>query len=267
MNITLFTYDRPHWKTQQFIYELISLNLTPRIIVAAPWRDLGLPLGYRMSVKHYPHHPQELARRFSIEYIVAPHDEVTHGQLGVIGGARILPPPVVKGFTVGILNMHPGLIPENRGLPNVAAAILNEMPQAVTAHMIDERIDAGRVLLCQEIEEDPDDTVWDILEKMMDLQVRLLGPAIQALLEGRGWDVPDHCGGYRRPMKRDEERRAVALWQERRAIAASRRPIASRSARSNSKDDTNVQFIHAGGKRRKLRPVSRTARLRFSPNG
>ena len=154
MNITLFTYDRPHWKTQQFLYELVSLGMKPCAIVAAPWRDLGLPLGYRMSVKHYPHHPRELAKRFRINYEVVPHDQVTQGQLGVIGGARILPPPVVKGFNVGILNMHPGLIPENRGLPNVAAAMLNHMPQAVTAHRIDERIDAGRILLIREIEEE-----------------------------------------------------------------------------------------------------------------
>jgi len=217
MNLTLFTYDRPHWKTQQFLYELVGLGLKPYAIVAAPWRDLGLPLGYRMSVKHYPHHPSVLAKRFGIEYIVIPHDQMVNGHLGIIGGARILPPKVIKGFTLGILNMHPGLIPENRGLPNVVAAMLNQMPQAVTAHVIDERIDAGRVLMSREIEEEPDDNIWDILEKMMDLQVRMLGPAIQAMLEGRGWDVPDDCGGYRPPMKRDDEQRAITLWQQRRA--------------------------------------------------
>ena len=67
--------------------------------------------------------------------------------LGLIFGSRILNKEIIEMFKVGILNLHPGLLPENRGLNTIQNAILKNIPQAVTLHFINNEIDMGKKLL------------------------------------------------------------------------------------------------------------------------
>lgn len=202
MRIALFTYDRPHWKTERFLHELCSLGCKPEAVIAAPWRTLNVPPSAVRGVRHLPRHPEALAERYGIEYRVEPHDAIDDEyDLGVIGGARIIPRETIDRFSIGILNMHPGLIPENRGLSNIARAIRDGLPQAVTAHLIDERVDAGRVLFSEEVPVEPADTIQDVAEVMLDKQAEMLGNAIGSIATGaRGRAIPPNCGGYEPPL-------------------------------------------------------------------
>jgi len=217
LEIVLFTYDRPHWKTERFIHELASLQLLPTWVVAAPWKNLTLPPAAVTTVTHLPRHPAELSQRYGIEYVVRAHEEWdTDSGLGIIGGGRIIPADTISKFSVGILNMHPGLIPLNRGLSNVCRAIRDGMPQAITAHLIDSRVDAGRILLSQTVPTGPTDTIYDVGERMMDTQVAMLGPAIRlAGLAGSIPPLPDGVGGYEPPLSKAEEERLIEVWSSR----------------------------------------------------
>ena len=44
--------------------------------------------------------------------------------LGIIAGSRILKKKIIEEFKIGILNMHPGLLPLNRGLDTHKVSIL-----------------------------------------------------------------------------------------------------------------------------------------------
>ena len=63
--------------------------------------------------------------------------------LGVILGARILKKEIINAFKIGIINMHPGILPENRGLDNIKWSVVKNLPIGVTSHFIDPRIDMG----------------------------------------------------------------------------------------------------------------------------
>ena len=90
---------------------------------------------------------------------------------GVILGARILSRKVIDSFSEGIINFHPGVLPENRGLDNLKWAIYNNLPQGVTTHLIDENIDVGFEIIKELLEIDTEDTLFDINSKLFDLQM------------------------------------------------------------------------------------------------
>lgn len=110
--------------------------------------------------------------------------------MGVIAGARILKPQVIDQFKIGIINLHPGLIPEVRGLDAMMWAIYHDLPLGVTAHLIDHRVDAGRILLRKPIPLFPDDTLLDLSERLFEYQLEILGDAIERALLGQ-WHVLD----------------------------------------------------------------------------
>ena len=43
-------------------------------------------------------------------------------------------------FDTGIINIHPGLLPENRGLDNIKWALYHNMPQGLTVNFIRKRL-------------------------------------------------------------------------------------------------------------------------------
>ena len=47
--------------------------------------------------------------------------------------------------------MHPGILPQNRGLDSVKWAIAKGIPQGVTCHIIDKNIDRGLKIIQEEI--------------------------------------------------------------------------------------------------------------------
>ena len=215
MNLVLFTYDRPHWKTERLLHELVSIDRRPCLIVAAPWKQLNLPPSVVLTVKHRPRHPEVWAKRYGIPYVVCDHETVgvRGADLGIIGGARILPRATIDWFKIGILNLHPGRIPDNRGLSNITRALRDGLPQYVTAHLIDERVDAGRIVLAKEVSIETGDTIYDLGERIMDIQVEILECAIGNAEAGNSVPVPEDCGGYAPPLSYDEELEIVQAWE------------------------------------------------------
>ncbi len=216
MEIVLFTYDRPHWKSTQFFYELVSIKAGLTRIVAAPWRKLAIPPCSRVTAKHNGIHLSGRAALHDIEYLKCPHEKYdAGGDLGIVGGARILPQHVIDQFSIGVLNIHPGAIPANRGLSNIARAIRDDLPPTNTAHLIDGRIDAGRKLFSSTVDIEADDTLYDLGERIIDTQREMLSEAINLARRGEGEDVPMNCGGYEEPMNFVAEEEIIArLWED-----------------------------------------------------
>jgi phosphoribosylglycinamide formyltransferase-1 len=76
-------------------------------------------------------------------------------------GARVLKEATIHMFVNGILNIHPGKIPENRGLDNFKWSLINNMQMANTAHLIDKKIDMGALVKVTETKVFKDDTLYD----------------------------------------------------------------------------------------------------------
>jgi methionyl-tRNA formyltransferase len=88
-------------------------------------------------------------------------------QLVVVSGAPLLKKRIIKAAEGRIINLHPGLAPQYRGRYGSFWPIYNEEPElvGVTVHFVDEGIDTGAILLQEQVDYDPHDTMKIITYK------------------------------------------------------------------------------------------------------
>ena len=122
----LFAYDFPHRKTQDFIFYLNYYNFKLDAVIGAPKQLIKVP--EREHHSDVPtigiHDTREMCWKMKIPYYMMGHnsEECLHfldqrkPKLGLISGARILKKEVIDKFSLGIINFHPGGIPDCRGL-------------------------------------------------------------------------------------------------------------------------------------------------------
>ncbi|MDP3640659.1 MAG: formyltransferase family protein [Nanoarchaeota archaeon] len=215
MKIGIFGYNFPHKKTQEGLLALLLHNIPVRCIFAADAVELPF---YQSKIRVAPKrliytHPREIAKRFQIPYYVVVHNsrecekliKECQLDLGIILGARILKEDIIKAFNIGILNMHPGMLPENRGLDNLKWAILKEYTQGVSVHLIDRAVDRGKIIVEQPIEVYEDDTLLDIFLRLQNLEQVLMIEAINILKSGKREFKVVPEGSYRKAVPPEEE--------------------------------------------------------------
>jgi phosphoribosylglycinamide formyltransferase-1 len=197
----------------------------PDIIFAADKVKLNF---YQSQIRTSPkdlylHHPRDIAKHYNIDYKVVVHNSeqvaalVKERQLdlGIILGARILKPISFKNFKIGVLNMHPGLLPENRGLDNIKWAIVNNLAQGVTTHLIDEKIDKGLLLHKEQISIYKDDTLLDLQLRVQHLEQKLMLRSINTLEKNSNLELKKlGVGTYNKPMSPEVEETLLDLFEE-----------------------------------------------------
>lgn len=218
MNIGLIAYNFNHRKTQDFIFRLLAEGIEIKVILAADKKKLNIPSStIRKSVRFDGlMHPSEIARQFEIPYEVVDHNTADMVRLvedydldaGVISGARILKPEVIDAFGKGIINFHPGLIPEARGLDAILWSVYHDIPIGVTSHLIDHRVDAGKILEKNLIGLQEGDTLFDVYEKVYSLQLNMIRPSLELLRAGEYKEV-EEAGEYRTKMSPELEQQVV----------------------------------------------------------
>lgn len=230
----VFAYNFPHKKTQDFIERLVVLGFTPQAVLAADPVKLNLPPSpIRVKARHGGLlHPRRICERFEIPYRVVDHrgDECAEllagmrPEIGVVAGARILPRRVIDCFRKGIVNFHPGLIPEVRGLDALQWAVYHDLPLGVTAHLIDHRVDAGRIVERRVIDEYEDDTLIDLSLRLHETQVGMLESVLARVAAGDPEDLELVTGGdYRRSFGSEH---VPVLYERLRARLAKPRQVA-----------------------------------------
>ena len=191
LKIGIFAYNFKHWKTQAGIQNLCVAGYKPDIIMAADPVQLNF---YKSKVRIAPKdqflwHPNELANFYGIDYQVLVHNSEETSALvkarnldvGIILGARILKPVAFGNFNIGVINMHPGILPANRGLDNVKWGIIKNIPQGVTSHLIDSKIDRGHQIIQDTIKIYHDDTLVDIHLRIQNLEQELMIKSLDVL--------------------------------------------------------------------------------------
>ncbi|WP_213939099.1 formyltransferase family protein [Pseudomonas sp. dw_612] len=67
-------------------------------------------------------------------------------ELIILGDTRIIKSHLIDASGMGIINVHPGILPEVRGNNPYAWAVLEGAQQGVTVHFIDKGVDTGPIL-------------------------------------------------------------------------------------------------------------------------
>jgi phosphoribosylglycinamide formyltransferase-1 len=213
--LAVFAYNFPHKKTQDFLLRLLLEGYEISVVIAADPVKLNIPpSSVRTKIRHEAlTDPRQICERIGAAYQAIPHNSAqtvelvksSRIDLGLIAGARILKQPVIDAFTIGIINFHPGLIPEIRGLDTLLWSIHKGVPLGVTSHLIDSDIDAGSILIREHISIFEDDTALDLSERLYEKQLEMIRPSIECGLGGRGVAV-DPGTPYNRKMPPELER-------------------------------------------------------------
>ena len=215
MKIGIFAYNFEHWKTQEGIINLLLNGKKPEVVFAADKVKLDF---YQSKIRTSPkdlflQHPKKICDNLNIPYYVVGHDSSKIKQLveeydldtGIILGARIIKRPIIELFSKGIINMHPGILPMNRGLDNLKWAIYHNMPIGVTSHLIDEKIDRGFMIIQKTIKVYEDDTLIDLNIRLQNLEQELMVESLD-ILDSDGFSLnPLGSGKYFKAMDKEKE--------------------------------------------------------------
>lgn len=102
----------------------------------------------------------------------------------VLGGTRIIKPNIILTARDGVLNAHPGLLPQVRGSASVAWSIIHDIPIGCTCHFIDPNIDTGDIVGQRTIPVHRGDTYEKLVWETIALSGALMTEALQQYAAG-----------------------------------------------------------------------------------
>lgn len=215
-DVYLFLYDFPHRKGEDILLEFVLQGLKPAGVIAAPKKKLanGGDVPVFSPLPLLPaHDPSRVCASFDIPYHVIPHEDagaieeiLTSDAIGIIGGARIIPAKVIELFRYGVINYHPGPIPETSGLDSFFWMIEKNASPAITTHYIDGRVDAGRLIEKLPVSVHLEDTAATLNYKLYLAQLESHRKIVTSLVKAQVPDsTPIDRPAKNQPMNHDQK--------------------------------------------------------------
>ena len=184
--IVIFAYSFPHKKSFDFISIMASKGFFNLLVIGAPKVELknnGAKNSSNISLTETCD-VQVLCSLLNIRFLECPHDDLEGiskakasigAEIAIISGARILGAEIIKLFPMGVVNFHPGKIPETSGLDSYFYTIKTGSPMGITVHLIDKRVDAGKLIFFEKLPVGHGDTFDSLLNALYLTQLRALG--------------------------------------------------------------------------------------------
>ena len=125
---------------------------------------------------------------------VMPHLADMPLDLIVFGGTRIIRGEILDYPKDGVVNSHPGLLPDCRGSASPAWSVYHDIPIGSSTHFCDNGIDTGDLLLRREVPVKRGVTYEDLCYETLVLAGILMKEALMAYEAGH-WDEMRHTQG------------------------------------------------------------------------
>ncbi len=124
----------------------------------------------------------------------------------VVAYGCILPASVLGIPKYGCINLHVSLLPKYRGSAPVQWAVLNGDTQTgVSIMQMDEGLDTGDVIFCEEIEIEPEETSGELFDRVTAVGARVLCDVIPNIETGKIQRIPQqHKNATMAPMLNKE---------------------------------------------------------------
>ena len=122
------------------------------------------------------------------------------------GYRYIVPEKILAIPTEGCLNLHPSLLPFNRGANPDVWSIVDDTPAGVTLHYMDPGVDTGNIIAQQTVEKNFSDTGKTLQNRLEDAQVELFQSAWPKVVTGEVESEPQeqNAGTYHRSDEFEE---------------------------------------------------------------
>jgi methionyl-tRNA formyltransferase len=118
---------------------------------------------------------------------VMPHIRGLELDIIVFGGTRIIRGEILDHPKDGVVNSHPGLLPECRGSASPAWSVYHDIPIGSSTHFCDNGVDTGHLLLRREVPVKRGMKYEDLCYETLVLAGILMKEALMAYEQGR-WD-------------------------------------------------------------------------------
>lgn len=106
--------------------------------------------------------------------------------LFIVVAFRMLPKEVWSMPVLGTFNLHASLLPDYRGAAPINWVLINgETKTGVTTFLIDEKIDTGAILFCEECEISEDDNAGVLHDRLMNIGGNLVVKTTYAIFNGK----------------------------------------------------------------------------------
>lgn len=103
--------------------------------------------------------------------------------IALAGFMRVLSPAFVNGFSRKIVNIHPSLLPNYRGLNAIRRSYeANEAMVGITVHFVDDGVDTGEIIRQETLARREAETLTELETRMHELEHRTYPEVIQSLL-------------------------------------------------------------------------------------
>lgn len=132
----------------------------------------------------------------------------------VVAFGQFLPEPLLSFPPLGCINLHPSLIPAYRGAAPIQRAIMNgETKTGITTMYLTSKMDAGDVILQEEVEIGDDITFGELADFLAEKGARLMIQTLVLVEQGIAPRVPQDEGEvtYAPPLQPEEKR---IIWNE-----------------------------------------------------
>ena len=204
-----FLLLKEHPFGREMLRQVLSEGYVPRIIIEEDSdigdeerekflkRIAGNPIAPSIEAQALEHNVPVVAVPIHNSEEVMPHLEGMGLDLIVFGGTRIIRGEILDFPKHGVINSHPGLLPECRGSASPAWSVYHDIPIGSSTHFCDNGIDTGELLLRREIPVIRGMTYEDLCYETLVLAGVLMKEALIAYENGN-WDK------IRRPQGKSE---------------------------------------------------------------
>ncbi|WP_053695970.1 TauD/TfdA family dioxygenase [Streptomyces sp. NRRL F-5755] len=197
-----------HPRGDLMLQELLAAGFVPAIVIeetstlATRGRRAQLDVLQGVPGFQPPTTSQEMCAEHGIAYVTVDshNDAITRRtllahdlHLAVLGDTRILKPEVIGTLPYGIVNTHPGMLPDVRGNTPYIWAVIHDLPQGATAHLINTGIDRGPVIVSRPLPPVPDATVPRLVHAVNELCAQVVVECLNRIVAGDAtlWEQPD----------------------------------------------------------------------------
>lgn len=211
--IGIITYDKPHRKTQDLIFQMIINGFIDLNLIVIPWVERK---NFSPIYKHRPSKCPQVSiddlssrigigfSRVKVEDLGAHCKEKAYEHI-LIAGAGLLPDSLSKSQKV--INAHPGYLPYSKGLDAFKWAILNEHPLGVTTHYISDKPDEGQLIEKRKVPVFFEDSFGALAQRIYETEIEMLVNAVKVLNQSEAplTDLSDNRYNATRRMPHNQE--------------------------------------------------------------
>lgn len=147
----------------------------------------GLVRAQKAGIPSFVFSRKDYANNLAMDLAIAEKIEQLGAELIVLAGyMKILTPEFTQRFEGKILNIHPSLLPKYPGLNTYQRAIdAGESEHGMTIHFVNEQVDAGAVVLQAKVPIYPEDSVEEIMARVVEQEHRYYPLVVEWFCSGR----------------------------------------------------------------------------------